>query len=123
MLEDLVPSYDQLARLATLPWKEFDAQYLRFAKKAKTANPLADQILPLNDVMIATERQTQTRMTLFKAALAIVQAGPNKLKEITDPLGDGPFQYRASDKWFELTSKLLYHEKPVSLTVGQRTKE
>jgi hypothetical protein len=75
----------------------------------------------MNDVMVATERRTQTRMALFKAALAVVQDGPDKLKDIKDPFGDGPFEYRALDKGFELESKLLYHEKPVTLTVGQRT--
>jgi hypothetical protein len=122
MLENLLPLYDQLAKLTTLPWKEFDEQYPEFAKKAKTVNPLADQILPMTDAMVATERRTQTRMALFKAALAVVQAGPDKLKDIKDPFGDGPFEYRALDEGFEVRSKLLYHEKPVTLTVGQTKK-
>jgi hypothetical protein len=123
MLEDLLPIYDELAKQATLPWKEFDARYPDFAKKAKTGNPLAEQILPLNEAMVATERRTQTRMALFKAALAVVQGGPERLKDIPDPFGDGPFAYRALDKGFELKSKLLYRGKPETLAVGQKTKD
>jgi hypothetical protein len=59
-LEDLLPFYDQMAMMTALPWKEFDVQYPEFAAKAKAANPLADQILPMNDVMVVTERRTQT---------------------------------------------------------------
>ena len=122
-LEGMLPFYDQLAKMTTLPWKEFDAQYPEFAKKAKAANPLADQILPLSDVMLATERRTQMRMALFNAALAVVQGGPDKLKEIQDPFGDGPFGYRALDKGFELKSKLLFKGRPVMLTIGIGKKE
>jgi hypothetical protein len=122
-LEDLLPFYDQLATMTTLPWKDFDAQYSEFARKAQAANPLADQILPLNDFMLTTERRTQTRMSLFKAALAVVQGGTDQLKDIEDPFGDGPFEYRALDKGFELKSKLLFKGQPVTLTVGHGEKE
>ena len=122
-LEDMLPFYDQLAKMTTLPWKEFDAQHPEFAKEAKAVNPLADQILPLNDFMLATERRTQTRMALFNAALAVVQGGPDKLKDIKDPFGDGPFEYRALDKGFELKSKLLFRDQPVLLTVGNAKNE
>jgi hypothetical protein len=121
-LEDFLPFYDRLARMVALPCKEFDAQYPGFAEEAKAANPLADQVLPMNDAMVARERRTQARMALFQAALAVVQGGPDRLKDIKDPFGDGPFEYRASDEGFELKSKLLHQGKPVTLTVGQRTK-
>ena len=58
-------------------------------------------------------------MALFKAALAVVKGGPDKLKDIKDPFGDGPFEYRALDKGFELKSKLLFKGQPVMLTVGK----
>ena len=62
-------------------------------------------------------------MALFKAAIAVVQGGPDKLKDIKDPFGDGPFEYRALDKGFELKSKLLFKGQPVTLTVGKGKKE
>jgi hypothetical protein len=134
-LEDLLPLYDQLAKVTALPWKEFDAQYPEFVKKAKAVKPLSDFvlppaanpqssfILPPMDKIVARERRYQAQMALFKAALAVVQGGPDKLKDLQDPFGDGPFEYRALDKGFELKSKLLAQEKPVTLTVGQGKKE
>ncbi len=124
MLEDLLPFYDELAKVMALPWKEFDARYPELVKNAKVADPLGGFDRPKQmDGIIARERRYQAQMALFKAGLAIVQGGPDKLKEIQDPFGEGPFGYRALDKGFELKSKLLYHEKPVTLTVGQRSQE
>ncbi len=123
LLEDLLPFYEDLAKVSALPWKEFDEQYPKFVKKAKAANRLAGYILPATDKMVAAQRRNQTQMALFKAALAVVQGGPDKLKDIKDPFGDGPFEYRALDKGFELKSKLLFKGQPVMLTAGKGKKE
>jgi hypothetical protein len=50
--------------------------------------------------------------------MAVVQGGPDRLKDFKDPFGDGPFEYRALDRGFELKSKLLFRDQPVTLTVG-----
>lgn len=130
-LEDLLPLYDRLAKVTALPWKEFDAQYPEFVKKARAARPLSDFVLPSGagplssfilppmDRIVARERRYQAQMALFKTALAVIQGGPGKLKDVRDPFGDGPFEYRTLDRGFELKSKLLDRGKPVTLTVGQ----
>jgi hypothetical protein len=124
LLETLLPFYDELAKLAALPGKEFDAQYPEFVMKAKAASPLADFVLPNIGKFVNAQRRAQTQRALFKAALAVVAGGPDKLKDIPDPFGDGPFTYQALDKGFELKSKLLDgKDKPLKLTVGQRQKE
>ena len=61
-------------------------------------------------------------MALLKAAIAVVQDGPNKLKDMKDPFGNGRFEYRPLEKGFELKSKLLFSGQPVTLTVGQGKK-
>jgi hypothetical protein len=119
LLDDLLPWYDKLAKVTALPWKEFDAEYPDFNKKAKAANPLAGYVLPAMDRAIASVRRAQTQRALFKAALAVVQGGQDKLKDIRDPYGDGPFEYRALDKGFELRSSLIVRGQPVTLTVGK----
>jgi hypothetical protein len=123
LLEDLLPFYDELAKVTALPWKEFDVQYPKFAKKAKAANPLAGYVLPNMGKLAVSHRRARTRIALFKAALAVVQGGPDKLKDIKDPFGKGPFTYRALDKGFELKSKFLVEGKPLTLTVGAGKKE
>jgi hypothetical protein len=121
-LEGLLTLYDELARMTDLPAKEFDARYAAFIEKARSANPLAALGLSSMGKFVEAERRAQTRMALFRAALAVVQGGPDRLKDIKDPFGDGPFEYRASGEGFELKSKRLHQGKPVTLTVGQRTK-
>ena len=81
LLEDVLPFYDELEKMTALPWKEFDAQYPKFAKKAKASSRLAAFILPGMDKMVAAQRRNQTQIALFKAALAVVQGGPDKLKD------------------------------------------
>ena len=121
-LEGLLALYDELARMTDLPAKEFDVRYEAFIEKARAANLLAALGLSNMGKFVAAERRAQTRMALFRAALAVVQGGPDRLKDIKDPFGDGPFEYRASGEGFELKSKRLHQGKPVTLTVGQRTK-
>src|SRR6266508_2616620 len=65
LLEDLLPFYEDLAKVSALPWKEFDEQYPKFVKKAKAANRLAGYILPATDKMVAAQRRNQTQMALF----------------------------------------------------------
>jgi hypothetical protein len=119
ILEDLLPWYDELARVTALPWKEFDRQYPVFVKKAKAANPLAGYVLPHMGHVAASQRRAQTQRALFQAALAVVQGGQDKLRDIQDPYGDGPFEYRALDRGFELRSRLIVRGQPLTLTVGQ----
>jgi hypothetical protein len=119
MLEDLLPLYDELARLSALPWNEFDARYPAFVAQVKAAGPLARFVLPNMDQIVPAARRNQVRVALFQAALAVVQEGSEALRRFQDPSGGGPFAYRALDKGFELKSKLLHHGKPVTLAVGQ----
>jgi hypothetical protein len=123
LLEDGLPLYDQLAKVTALPGKEFDAQCPEFFRKAKADNPLVAVFLPAVDKFLDRVRLHQAQLALFKAALAVVQGGPDRLKDIKDPFGDGPFEYRALHNGFELESKLLFKGKPVTLKVGQGKKE
>jgi hypothetical protein len=120
VLEGLATFYDQLAQMAGLPREEFDARYPAFVERAKAANPLASLNLPNKDTFIPALRRAQARMALFTAALAVVQGGSDRLGDVKDPFGGGPFEYRALEDGFELKSKLLHQGKPVTLTVGQR---
>jgi hypothetical protein len=123
LVEDLAPIYDQQAKLMVLPKEEYEAQYPGLVKKATAANPLAGLVLIEVDKLAAFERRHQVLIALFKAAMAVAQEGPGKLKEIKDPFGTGPFEYRALDKGFELKSKLLFHDQPVTLVAGKGKKE
>jgi hypothetical protein len=120
LLKELAPLYDEMAALLDLPPDQFAGRWDAFEKKARTANPVARFLLPAMHKAMAAEQAAQTRFALFKAALAVAQGGPEKLKAIRDPFGDGPFEYRKSPQGFELKSKLIYKELPVTLTVGPK---
>ena len=123
LLHDLGPLYEQQAKLVSLPPVEFDKQYPEFIKRASAANAMAGALLPVIDKLIGHNRRNEAQMALLRAATAIVQGGPDKLKDFKDPFGQGPFEYRALTQGFELKSKLLYRDQPVTLVVGQRKKE
>ena len=118
-LEALPPTYDEMARLVELPKPEFDAKYPAFKQRTKDANPLAGTVLPAIDKILSQQHKHEARLAMLLAAVAVAEGGPEKLKEIKDPFGSGPFEYRALDKGFELKSKLLFEDKPVTLIVGQ----
>jgi hypothetical protein len=119
MMEEVGGLHDELEALTGRTWKEFDDQYPAFAKKASAVNKAAAYILPNMGKLAPIQRRTQVQLEMFKASLAIIEGGPGKIQETKDPFGDGPFEYRALPKGFELKSKLLFNGQPVTLTVGK----
>jgi hypothetical protein len=119
MMEEVGSLHDELAELSARPWNEFDDRYPAFAKKANAVNKAAAFILPNMAKISGMQRRTQAQLEMFKASLAIVEGGPDKIKETKDPFGDGPFTYRPLGHGFELKSKLLFNDQPVTLTVGK----
>ena len=83
---------------------------------AETASVFGEMLI-FQDMM-AQETDPEVRLAMLLASIAVVESGPEKLKEIKSPFG--PYEYRALDKGFELKSKLLYEGQPVTLTVGKR---
>jgi hypothetical protein len=121
-LEDALPWYDRMAEVAALPREGFDKQYPELLSRAKAASPVGGLLLPSLDRMVEVRRRAQAQRLLLKAAMAVVQGGPEKLKDVKDPFGDGPFEYRDLGKGFELKSKLIFRGQPVTLTAGQGKK-
>ena len=68
---------------------------------------------------MAAKRRADARLAL-KAAVAVVRDGPDEVKDHKDPFGDGPFEYKATDGGFELKSKLIFKDQPVTLAVGKK---
>jgi hypothetical protein len=122
MVEGMRPFFDELAKVAALPWNEFDPEDGKFYMKTKAANPLAAVFIHPMVSLVGMERRNQIQMALFKAALAVVQDGTDQLKNVKDPSGNGPFEYRVTDNGFELKAKLLFNSKPVMLRVGNGKK-
>jgi hypothetical protein len=120
MLEGLPALYDEVGRMTELTWPEFDPKYAEFIRKARAANPAAAAIFPAMENVVAAKRRADARFALFTAAVALARGGPDGLKGIKDPFGDGPFEYKVTDGGFELKSKLIFKGQPVTLAVGKK---
>ena len=121
MTEQLGPMYDELEKLVALPAPQFDAQYPKFKERITASQPLGKMYLPAVDGILGKERRNQVRMAMLLAAIAVSTSGPEKLKDIKDPFGDGPFEYRSlGGGGFELQSNLDFEGKPVTLAVGRQ---
>jgi len=119
LVEDGMPIYDALARLAALPNDQFDAQYPPFKQKVKAEHPLASLLLPAIDQIRSKEQRAQARMSMMLAGIAVVESGPEKLKDLKDPFGNGPFEYRQLGNAFELKSQLKFEGENVTLKIGR----
>jgi hypothetical protein len=119
-LEGINSVYRELEQVVALPKKEFDAQYPEFKKRVTAEKPLARFLVPNVEELLAKEHRNQARFAMLLAAIAVNESGPEALKTIKDPFGDGPFEYRAVEGGFELQSKLEFEGKPVTLTAGRK---
>jgi len=118
-IEALLPFYEEAAKLDSshLTQAEFNKRALALLSKY-ASNPFAKPLLPqldgIHDAVIAA----QTRMALLRAAIAVVQHGPDAAKQLSDPSDHQPFTYQPKPGGFELTSKVIYRNQPVVLSVG-----
>lgn len=119
ILENILPLYDELARICALPPKEFDARYAEFTKKVEATGKPSGYMLPNVGRVIPIERRNEAQLAMLKAGIAVIQGGQGKLKTTKDPFGDGPIGYRPLRNGFELTSKLVFKGQPVTLRVGK----
>jgi hypothetical protein len=55
---------------------------------------------------------------MLLAGIAVVEGGPEKLKDLKDPFGSGPFEYRQIGNAFELKSQLKFEGQNVTLKFG-----
>jgi hypothetical protein len=117
LMEEVGAYYDEVAKLPPLPRDEFRKRLAELNKKLES-NPFGKLLLPALQKVLAAEDRTQAKRALFQAALAVVQGGPEALKTIRDPFGDGPFEYRALKHGFELKSQLA-HGPVATLVVGR----
>ncbi len=118
-LQEVEPFYDEMDKIASLPFDQQQAQLAAFQTKV-AANPFAKMLLPAIGKMLQADAKARTRFALFKAALAVAQHGPERLKDHPDPAGKGPFEYQKLPQGFELKSKLIDRDQPVTLRVGAK---
>jgi hypothetical protein len=118
-LRNLLTYYDEAEKLVATP-----ANQDEFRQKAEAlrhrfdANPLAKVILPNLTAAHDAEVAAETRIVLLKAAIAVAERGPDAVKPLVDPVNHQPITYEKTSDGFQLISKILHRNEPVTLTVG-----
>jgi hypothetical protein len=120
-LQQLGPFYEDMLKVVSLPQAEFKKQHAALRSKFD-ANPMAKLILPSFERVYDTDAAARTSLVLLKTAAAILESGPDAAKGITDPVNHSAITYEAMGKGFELKSTVMFHDKPVTLSVGGEKK-
>jgi hypothetical protein len=116
-LEELAPFFEEQRRLVSLPREQFLAQWPELEKR-QSANVTAKAMLPSVIKVVDARDRYRARFAMLKAAVAVARDGQAALAKHNDPFGQGPFEYKATPKGFELRSKLTLEGKPVTVTIG-----
>ena len=67
----------------------------------------------------AKEQRHEARLAMLLAGIAVAESGPEKLKNLKDPFGNGPFEYHQTGNGFELQSQLKFEGQKVILKFGR----
>jgi hypothetical protein len=119
-LKGMGVAYDRVTELASLPPGKFANALGNIEAAMRKSNPLAALMLPALPSALEYLDRADLRLALLQAAVAVVQEGPDAVKRFKDPMGDGPFEYKALPDGFELKSKRIVGKEPVALTVRGR---
>jgi hypothetical protein len=117
-IKKLSPLYDAAAKAADESPDKF-SQLVQDAAKA-TGSDLAVVTAPAFNGPFQTYRRLQIERALFLAAFDVCDNGAQSIQKTSDPAGEGPFKFEATQSGFKLSSALTDKEgKPVTLIVGQ----
>lgn len=108
--------YDEAARIIQLPAEQFRTK-LADLEQRMTSNPVAAAVMPTLAKVYDRDAAGRTRLTMLRAAVAVVRGGPERAGEFKDAAG-APLTYAASLDGFELRSTATDEGQPVKLTVG-----
>jgi hypothetical protein len=114
--ESLRAYYDEVGAIVTLPREQFRSKLADIEKRTE-ANPMARSVIPTMGKVYDKDAAGRTRMTLLKAAIAVVRGGPEKARDFKDASG-AAVEYQAAGDSFELRTKVVDEDKPVTLKVG-----
>jgi hypothetical protein len=117
--EEAKPSYALMAGKLALPLDQFEMEAAREAKK-QAGNPVFKVMFPALNNVRRSQARFDVRHALLSAGLAVQESGRAALKDYTDPVVGGTFDYVAFNGGFELRSKWTPEEKAITLTVGRR---
>jgi hypothetical protein len=87
-------------------------------RRIRAENPYSSMVLPALKRVCEVRDKNKAIWALFRAAIIVSRDGIERLPDLKDPFGDGPFKYKKTPTGFRLRSQLVYRGKQVELTVG-----
>ncbi len=118
-LQGLLPYHDEVANLLKTPLSQEEFRRKSDeARKRLDGNPFAKPMLPAFAVAYDASASAEARRTLLTAAIAVIEHGPEAIKTFADPVNRQPLAYTKRAEGFELSSKAVYRDQPVTLIVG-----
>jgi len=118
--EEALPCYAATAKMLDLPLDEFEKEFQGESTR-HAGNPVYRVFFPALGKARQSKALADVRQALLSAAIAVQLDGRDALKDYTDPVVGGQFEYSPFQGGFELRSKFKgTGAKPVTLTIGRR---
>jgi hypothetical protein len=117
-LQDLVVYHEEVAKLLSLslPQQEFREKYTELQSRYND-NPFAKLLLPDYAKVYDIETGAKTRRLMLRAAIAVLQNGPESIKSWEDP-NHQSLTYAKKGDGFQLSSKVTSQGQGVTLLIG-----
>lgn len=110
--------YDRLGALLALPCSDYEAQIKQFDAEVRASdNPLVNLGFPAVQKCRQKEFAIMSTLAMVRAAIEFKVRGPEGFKSVTDPCGQGPFEFQrftfeGVDRGFQLKSAWKGQEFP-----------
>jgi hypothetical protein len=114
-LRELDEAYEATARRADAVLAHRPAAA---APDTKPAGMLAAMLVPAVDRSAMTFLRSEVESQMLRAGIAIALEGADALKKFPDPSDGKTFGYKQTSGGFELSSELVFKEKPVTMNFG-----
>jgi hypothetical protein len=95
LIRELAPFIDRLSSIMPLPYPDFKVNIRAFEEEVTASpNPLVPLFFSVYEKCGLKQFAAHVDVTMLKAAVAYKAHGPEALKKVSDPCGDGPFGFR-----------------------------
>jgi hypothetical protein len=116
--------YTEVGELLDLPIDRFLPKFREYLRKLDGAgNPFSQVAIvqcPGIPGAYLQSRNLRAQWAILQAVSLVLQRGPQTVKDIVDPYGNGPLVYEPSADGFAIRSALVIDGKPVAITFKRK---
>jgi hypothetical protein len=117
-IKKLSPFYDAVVKASEGPGGKFAETVQKEADASES--PFPKTLAPTFIRQFNTHRRMEVERAMLMAAFDACDNGAESIQKTSDPAGEGPFKFEATNEGFKLSSALTDKQgKPVTLVVGE----